>query len=85
MIYMLFLKKKELFVNFSQIVAAIYHNMEHLTGFKGMYASKWRISKFKRRLIQKDFEFSSVVTIQQVLFKQQFQYSINISAFCYFW
>ena len=45
----------------------------------------WRVSKIKRRLLQKDFEFSSVITEQQGLFKQQFQYILHITAFCYFW
>ena len=46
---------------------------------------KWRISKIKQRLLQNDLEFSSLLTKQQVLVKQQFQYNIQITAFYYFW
>ena len=42
---------------------------------------KWivcRIDKIKRRLLQKDLVFSSVITKQQVLIKQQFQCNIHV-------
>ena len=69
---------------FSQIVAAItiiWHIELALELFIPPY---WQVSKIKRRIFYKDLEFSSVITTQQVLIKQQFQYNIHITAFCYF-
>ena len=42
-----------LFVNFSQMVASVYHFMAKLTDFGGDYSSNCRISKIERRLLQK--------------------------------
>ena len=42
---------------------------------------KLRVSKIKRRLLQEDFEFSSVITKQQVHTEQQLQYNIHSSVF----
>ena len=70
---------------FSQLVAAIYNYMAHLTAFTRTYAPNWQVSKTKRKLLQRDFEFSSVITIQQVFIKQHVQYNIHITASCYFW
>ena len=60
--------------------------MAHLTGFRRNYASKLssQQNKIKRSLLQKDLEFSSVITNQQVLVKQQLQYNIHSRAFCFF-
>ena len=44
-------------------------------------APNWRVSKIKRRLLYKDSELSSVITKQQVLIKQKFQYNIHSTAF----
>ena len=63
--------------------------MADLTGLRRIYASSFRVSKIKRRLLQKDLEFSSefssLMIKHQILIKQQFQYSKQITAFCYFW
>ena len=74
------------FSMFSEVVAAIYHYSGTLDGaLEEFTPPNWRVSKIKRRLLQKDFEFSSELIKQQVLIQQEFQYNTNIAAFCHFW
>ena len=60
MVIMFFFEKKvDCLSTVTQIVATMYNYMAHFTGFRGIYAPKWRITKNKQRLLQKDFELSS--------------------------
>ena len=52
---------------FFELVAAIYFNMAHLTGLEEFNDPEWRVSKIKRRLLQKDLAFSSGLTKQQFI------------------
>ena len=44
-----------------------------------------RVNKTEQSILQVVLETSSVITKQQVLITQQFQYNIHIIAFSYFW
>ena len=80
--HVFFRQKIGLFVNvFSKQLLSytiIWQTWLALEEFK---SPKWRVSKVKRSLLQKDLEFSSVITKQQVPIKQQFQYNIHITAY----
>ena len=67
-----------------QIVAAMYHYMAHLTGLRYSYISKLP-SQQNWTKITPEQEFSSVITRQQILTEQKFQYNAHITAFRYFW
>ena len=78
--HVFFWRKTGLFVNifsYSCCHIPLYGTLDWLL-------NSW-VSIIKRRLLQKELEFSSFITKQQVLIKRQFQYNIHITAFCYFW
>ena len=83
-LHVLFSKKNKVdcLSMFSEIVATKYHYMAHLTGSGVIDASKVSSQQTIRRLLQKDLEFFSVITKQEILIKQQFHYNRHITAFC---
>ena len=85
MFSMFFFKKKDCLSMFCQIVAQ--YTIVWLTwlALEVFTLLHWRVSKTEQIILQVIWEFSSVITREQVLFEQYFQYNIYITAFCYFW
>ena len=55
---------------FSQIIAAMYYYIAHLTALERITPPNCQVSQIERRLLQ---NLSTVITRQQVLIQQKFQ------------